>query len=71
MAILCPNCHSLVHTGDLIIIGIYQTTSGQELIWFKKGEDPPIQQQFWMVKENPLVITITGDSDDLSDENCQ
>jgi len=71
LACLCPNCHSLVHAGEIVILGVYLSTSGRCLVWFKKDEDPPFQQQFWIVKENPLVVTITGDSDDLVDENCQ
>ena len=71
MAVLCPNCHASVHAGNLVIIGVYQTTDGRMPIWFKKGEDPPFPQEFWIVKENPLVVTIAGDSDDLASENCQ
>jgi hypothetical protein len=53
-----------VHTGEFVIIGIYQTTGGQELLWFKKGKEPPLPQEFWRVKDNPLVTTIAGDEDD-------
>lgn len=58
LAILCPNCHSLVHTGEFIIIGVYYTTNDIQLMWFKKGKDPPIPKEFWLVKDNPLVITL-------------
>jgi hypothetical protein len=56
LAILCPNCHSLVHSGDFIIIGVYYTTGGKELFWFKKGEEPPIKEKFWVIKENSKVV---------------
>lgn len=65
LAILCPNCHSYVHSGDFIIIGLYQSTGGLQLLWYKKGEDPPLPKEFWRVKDNPLVTTIKGDEDDL------
>lgn len=55
IACLCPNCHSLVHAGEITIIGVYDTTGGLEVMFFKKGEEPPIPQQFWLVKDNPLV----------------
>lgn len=58
LAILCPNCHSSVHAGDIIIIGLYETSAGQELLWFYKGEKPPIPQKFWKIKENELVHTL-------------
>jgi len=58
LAILCPNCHSSVHTGELIIIGVYKTTSGTEVLWFKEGDEPPLPKKNWRVKENPLVITL-------------
>jgi len=67
LAILCPNCHSCVHTGEIIIIGLYNTTDGLQLMWFKKGEDPPIPKEFWRVKDNSLVIMLGGDEDDCPD----
>ena len=65
IAILCPNCHYTVHTGNLIIIGIYPSTEGRCLMWYKRGEKPPLDEQFWLVKENPLVLTISGETDDV------
>jgi hypothetical protein len=68
LAVLCPTCHSLTHTGYFVIIGIYESTDcNAELMWFKKGEKPPLEKEFWFVKENPLVITLKGDEDDLPD----
>lgn len=64
LAVLCPNCHSCVHTGELIIIGLYQTTDGLQLMWFKNGENPPIPKEFWIVKYNPQVTTLGGEEDD-------
>jgi len=63
LAILCPNCHGCVHSGDLIIIGLYHTTDGQKLMWFRKGENPPIPKEFWRIKHNPLVLTIGKDKE--------
>ena len=68
LAILCPNCHSYVHTGELIIIGVYYTTEGFQLMWFKKGDVPPISEEFWLIKDNPLVITLSGGEDDFPEE---
>lgn len=67
IGILCPNCHNLVHSGEIIIIGVYKTTGGVELMWFRKGDLPPLPQEFWQVKDNPLVITLSGEDDDLPD----
>lgn len=68
LAILCPNCHSRVHAGEIIIIGVYRSTDEPQLMWFKKGEEPPIPKEFWIVKNNPLVIMLNGKEDDLLDE---
>lgn len=68
LAIVCPNCHASVHSGIIIIIGIYQTTNGVELFWFNKGETPPLQEKYWIIKNNPLVITVLGEEDDLPEE---
>lgn len=56
ISILCPNCHTNVHEGEIIIIGLYQSTSGWKLIWYKKGEEPPIEKDFWLIKQNPLIL---------------
>lgn len=56
IAILCPNCHAKVHEGEVIIVGLYQSTNNLKLLWFKKGEKPPIEEDFWLIKNNPLVI---------------
>ena len=58
LAILCPNCHSKVHTGKIIIIGVYSSTDGLIPMWFKKGSEAPLPKKFWKVQENPLVITL-------------
>ena len=68
IAILCPNCHAQVHTGEFIIIGFYESTSGGTLVWFKKGEQPPLEEDLWLVKNNVLVTTLKGDQDDLETE---
>ena len=67
IAILCPNCHAKVHTGELIIIGVYESTSKGTLVWFKKGDEPPFEKEFWLIKDNPLVTTLKGDQDDFKD----
>jgi hypothetical protein len=57
----------MVHTGEYIIIGVYQTTAGRMPLWFKRGDQPPLPKEHWQVKENPLVITLginkQGDKD--------
>jgi hypothetical protein len=68
LAILCPNCHSIVHSGEIIIIGLYDTTDGLQLMWFKRGDELPIPKEFWKVKNNPLVTTIGGAEDDCPDK---
>lgn len=68
LAILCPNCHSMVHSGELIIVGVYDSTDGPTLMWFNKKEEAPLPKDFWKVKENPLVKTLSGDEDDLPEE---
>ena len=52
---ICPNCHRLVHTGELIIEGRFHSTGGNILVYRKKGEesvtglpDPIV----WLYSEN-------------------
>lgn len=67
IAVLCPNDHMRVHTGEIVILGVYPSTSGRCLVWHLRGEPPPFAREFWIVKDNPLVVTIAGDKDDLQD----
>jgi hypothetical protein len=53
---VCHTCHDLIHAGEIVIIGVYDSTFGRKLMWFKEGQEPPIERQFWKVKENPLVL---------------
>jgi len=58
LAVLCPNCHNLVHTGDITIIGVYSGTKGRQLMFFKKGEKPPLERELWKIlpEDNPHVL---------------
>lgn len=59
LVVLCANCHDLIHSGEIIIIGVYSSTSinGRTILFFNKGEEPPIDENLWLVKENNKVIT--------------
>lgn len=56
LAIVCHTCHDLIHAGEIIIVGVYQSTAGRRLVWFKSGEQPPIPEEFWLIKDNPHVV---------------
>ena len=56
LACLCPNCQDLVHAGVLVIVGVFKTTAGRKLMWFKDGDPPPLEKEFWLIKDNPLVL---------------
>jgi predicted HNH restriction endonuclease len=59
LAVLCANCHNLVHSGDITIIGVYSSTNnnGRSVLFFRKGEKPPLEEIYWRVKDNNKVIT--------------
>ena len=55
IAKICPNCHSLVHYGKIIIEGKFRTTGGLKIIHRNLGEpsitgleDPPV----WIYSDN-------------------
>ena len=56
LSILCHSCHDLVHAGEIIIIGVYSSTGGRKMMWFRSGEAPPLPKEFWIIKDNPLVL---------------
>lgn len=58
LCVVCPTCHHLVHQGEITIIGVYRATNetGRKVMFFKKGEPPPIEEEYWLIKDNPLVV---------------
>lgn len=42
---ICPNCHTEIHRGELIIEGKFQTTSGIKIIYHRKNEAPIIKNR--------------------------
>ena len=36
---VCVNCHRRIHLGELLLEGIFPTTSGERLVWRYKGEE--------------------------------
>ena len=36
---LCPNDHLMIHTGEILVEGWFNTTSGREFIWRRRGEE--------------------------------
>jgi hypothetical protein len=38
IANLCPNCHTLVHEGQIILEGHFTTTEGSQLLWHNVTE---------------------------------
>ena len=39
IANVCPNCHSNIHYGYIIVEKWVMTSNGHELFWHKKGEE--------------------------------
>lgn len=58
IACVCSNCHNEIHAGQIIIIGVYKTTGGLKPLWFKEGQKPPLKKESWLIKDNPLVVTL-------------
>ena len=38
IANICPNCHTKIHLGEIVIENWVQSTGGRMLIWHKRGE---------------------------------
>lgn len=56
LSIVCHICHDLIHVGEIIVIGVYSSTQGRKLMWFRKGEQPPLEKIDWKVQDNPLIL---------------
>jgi len=60
LAAICGACHDHVHGGDVTIVGVYMSTSGR-VVKFYKGDRPPegfLEREYWHIKpeDNPMVI---------------
>lgn len=56
LGVLCHTCHDLVHAGEITIIGVYGSSAERKLMWFRSGEQPPLEKEFWKVQDNPMVL---------------
>jgi len=43
LAHICPNCHRMVHKGEIILEGKFNSTAGPMLIWRNKIENKIIE----------------------------
>lgn len=57
LAVLCGSCHNLIHTGEIIVLGVYQSTGGRLIMHHRKNEPPPLEEQYWLIKNNDRVKT--------------
>jgi hypothetical protein len=46
----------LINAGEIIVIGVYPSTGGRKLMWFREGEQPPLLKELWKVQDNPLIL---------------
>lgn len=56
LAIICSNCHRIVHSGDIIIEGVYLTTTGTKLFWHRKGEPHIIRKGVQLLPNGMALI---------------
>lgn len=57
LVITCGSCHNLIHSGEVVVIGVYPSTAGRFVMHYRKGEEPPLEEQFWLIKDNDKVKT--------------
>lgn len=50
---ICPDCHRLVHIGEIIIEGKFLTSSGYKLLWRRKDSES--------ITENKPEVYIQGE----------
>lgn len=60
LSVVCHTCHDLIHAGQVTIIGVYDSTNGRQLMFYREGQEPPLERCFWKVKDNPLVLRTRG-----------
>lgn len=57
LVILCGSCHNLIHSGEVIIVGIYKSTGGRVVMHHRRGEESPLEEEYWLIKKNDKVKT--------------
>jgi len=56
LAIICSNCHRKVHNHLIIIEGVFPTSSGMRLFWYKKGDSYTIRPGIFIQKDGTALI---------------
>lgn len=56
LAYLCPSCHSKVHVGQIIIEGVFLTTTGFRLFWHKSGEEHIVREGIFLLTDGTADI---------------
>jgi len=56
LAILCANCHRRVHSNEIIIEGVFMTTSGEQLFWRQADQAPIIRTGIILRKDGTAEI---------------
>lgn len=36
-------------------VTLNNSTTGRKLMRFREGEEPPLEKEFWLIKDNPMV----------------
>lgn len=55
LAVICGTCHNLIHAGEIIILGVYQSTGGRVVMHQRKDEEAPLKEEYWLIKDNDKV----------------
>lgn len=53
---LCANCHTLIHSGKIILEGIYYTTAGFKVFWHYLNEKHTIRPGIILHKNGKVDI---------------
>ena len=56
LAYICPSCHAHVHRGNVIIEGVFQTSIGPKLFWYKFGETHTVRKGVFLNKDGTATI---------------
>jgi len=56
LAYICPSCHAKVHKHLIILEGVYNTSAGQKLFWYKEGESWTIRPGIFIQRNGTAKI---------------
>lgn len=56
LAVVCSNCHRMIHAGEIIIEGVFKTSEGAQLFWHYDGDNYIVIPGVFLNKDGTATV---------------